>query len=240
MAELLTERIVFPGGRTALCVRAPEETDAQSLIAALDLSEPRALLILNGGTAELDAHVAASLEELFSAAARTVIEQGFTVITGATDAGIFRLFGDALEKAGTLSAPCIGVTSAGQVKPSDLEPHHTHFVLVEVEEWSESVPLMYRLAAELSRRCPSLVLFASGGEITIDEMRQNVEQGREMIVIAGSGRSSDALTAALRGEPSAVEPFKSIAREARVTVFDLAEPPAALSNLIRSRLAKRV
>jgi hypothetical protein len=240
MPELFAERILFPGGHEALSVRAPEETDARSLITALELSEPRALLILNGGTAELDDAVAASLERLFRATAQVVIENSITVITGATDAGIFKLFGRALEEAGRLTAPCIGVTSAGQVQTSDLEPHHTHFVLVEVAEWSQSTPLMYRLAKELARRSPSLALFASGGQVTIDEMLQNVEQEREMIVIAGSQGSSDAVAAATRGEPSAGEPFESIARDGRLTIFGLEEPPAALSNLIHSRLVLRV
>jgi hypothetical protein len=61
-----------------------------------------------------------------------------------------------------------------------------------------------------------------------------------MIVIGGSLGSSDAVAAALHKEPSASEPFRSIARDGRLTIFNLEEPPAALSNLIRSRLVLRV
>jgi hypothetical protein len=233
---LQAERIVFPNGNAALCVNAPEDADAQSIIAALELPTPRALLIINGGTAKLDEHVSQSLSGLFEAVARNIIEHRITVITGATDAGIFTLFGRALEKAGRLSAPCIGVTAGGQVSAKDLEPHHSHFVLVEVKEWSEATPVMYRIAAALASECPSLALFASGGEITLDEMHENIAQHREMILIAGSSGYSDAVAAARAGEPPEEEALIDIARYERLKIFDMAQPPAALANLIYSRL----
>lgn len=230
------ERIDFPNGNQALCVKAPEEADAQSVIAALELPTPRALLIINGGTAKLDEQVSQSLSKFFAAVARTVIDDRITVITGATNAGIFTLFGRALEKAGRLSAPCIGVTAAGQVSAKDLEPHHSHFVLVDVEEWSEATPFMYRLIAALASACPSLALFASGGEITLDEMRENIAQQREMILLAGSSGNSDAVAAARAGEPVEEEALRHIARYERLKVFELGQPPTALANFIRSRL----
>lgn len=236
MSELRAEHIVFPNGNKALCLRAPEDAAAQSIITALELPAPRSLLILNGGTAALDARVSEYLYELFEAVARVVIENRITVVTGATDAGIFAVFGRALEKAGRLNAPCIGVTSGGQAGLSDLETHHTHFVLVEVEEWSEATPLMYRVIAALARDCPSLALFASGGAITLDEMQANVEQNREMILIAGSLGNSDAVVAAYLGEPTAEEAIKRIATHGRLKTFAIEQPPVSLSNLIRRRL----
>jgi hypothetical protein len=237
MSDLRAERIVFPNGNPALCLRAPEDAEAGSIIAALELPAPRPLLILNGGTAALDTRISEYLSNLFTAAAQTVIENSITVITGATNAGIFALFGQALEKAGRLSAPCIGVTSGGQAGLADLEPHHSHFVLVEVADWSGATPLMYRLAPALAGVCPSLALFAAGGTITLDEMQENVAQRREMILIKGSLGYSDAVAAAHLGEHMPEELIRRLAQQARLTVFDIEQPPDALSNLIRSRLS---
>jgi hypothetical protein len=236
MSELRAERIVFPNNNSALYVRAPEDADAQSIIAALEIPAPRALLILNGGTAALDARISEYLQELFTAVARTVIENGITVVTGATNAGIFAVFGRALEKAGRLNAPCIGVTSGGQAGLADLEPHHSYFVLVETEDWSGATPLMYSMIAALAGDCPSLAIFASGGEITLDEMQANVEQNREMVLIAGSLGYSDTVVAAYLGEPTTEEAVKRIATRGRLKTFTIEQPPAVLSNLIHSRL----
>ncbi len=238
MPDLRVEQIVFPNGTEALCVNAPEDADAQSIIAALGLPEPRALLIINGGTAKLDEHVAQSLSELFEAVARAVIEHSITVMTGATNAGIFALFGRALHRAGRLKAPCIGVSAGMRLSLQALEPHHSHFVLIETETWSKATPFMYELADALARGCPSLALFAGGGTTTLTEMRENVRQQREMILLAGSQGVTDALVSARRGAPVADEEVKSISREGRMTIFELENSPVALTKLMTNRLLR--
>ncbi|HEY0544371.1 MAG TPA: hypothetical protein VGC91_03160 [Pyrinomonadaceae bacterium] len=238
MPELQVEQIVFPNGNEALCVRAPEAADAQSIIAVLELPKPRALLIINGGTAKLDARVSQNLSKLFEAVAQTVIENSITVMTGATDAGIFALFGRALQRAGRLKAPCIGVSAGMRLGLEALEPHHSHFVLIETETWSKATPFMYEMAATLARDCPSLALFAGGGPTTLSEMRENVRQHREMILLAGSQGVTDALVAARRVAPVADEEVKSISREGRLTIFDLEDSPAALTKLMTNRLLR--
>ena len=86
MTELRVEQIVFPNDNQALLLKAPAETEAAAVIRALELQKPRALLIINGGTAKLEEHVSQHLSELFEPLARTVIQDRITVITGATDA----------------------------------------------------------------------------------------------------------------------------------------------------------
>ncbi len=210
---------------------------ARHVIEALELPAPRALLILNGATAELDQKVSQHLDELFTAVARVVIDEQITVLTGATNAGIFALFGRALEKAGKLSAPCLGVTAGGCVRESvELEQHHSHFALVETDEWEKATPLMYKLAAALAKDCQSLAVFAGGGLVTRTEMLKNVKQNREMILIAGSQGSTDAVVTAYLGEPTTEEDILRILHHGRLTLFGIEPPPEALANLISSRL----
>jgi hypothetical protein len=232
---LEVEHIVFPNGNLAHLVRVPEKASAGDVIAALELPTPRALLILNGATSELEPNVRERLDGLFTALARTVVQGQVTVITGGTAAGVFAVFGRALQKVGRLSAPCIGISAGGRTELATSEPHHSHFVLVEVNDWGRETPMMYSLAATLGSDCPSLAIFAGGGPITLAEMQANVEQHREMVLIAGSKGSSDAVVAAYLGAPTTADIMRII-RRGRVTVFPIDQPPEALSRLLSSRL----
>lgn len=230
------QTVEFPNGNVARLVRVPASVDIQQVITALNLPAPRALLILNGGTAELEAGVCDRLEQLLAALAGVVIQEGITLVTGGTDAGIFSLLGAALAKSGPLKAPCIGVSVAGRTELERLEPHHSHFVLVEGETWGAETPVMYNLVAALSHTCPSLAVFAGGGKITITEMQYNVLQKRELVLIAGSKRSTDMAIAAHAGDEVANESIRQVASAGRITVFGVHQPATDLAALVRSRL----
>lgn len=212
----------------------------RQIVDALALPTPHGLVILNGGTARLEPERERRLAQtLQEGLARVVAEERLTVITGGTDAGIFSLFGAGLGRWGR-AAPCIGVSVAALVtwsgKPTGeapLEPHHSHFVLVEGEHWGDETATMYALAAELGRRCSSVAIFAGGGEITIHEMQMSVVLGWPLVLLAGSGRATDQVLAARSGlsvdDPRLVE----IARQGAIFPFDLNEPPAVLHALLR-------
>jgi hypothetical protein len=241
-------------------LQVPVDIDARQVIADLALPAPRAVLILNGGAAELTPELQERLAGLFAELAGLIVEEKITVITGGTEAGVFGLFGQALSAWSGPTAPCLGVAITGQSAPKILEPHHTHFVLVEGNNWSDETPVMYRLATVLAEQCLSLAMFAGGGAIVIDEMLQNVAQARQMILLAGSGRSTDAVINMIPEPPPAgsqrltrlsqlnrfISPklgisdrearLRQIRREGRITVFDIAGEPTAFAALVRSRL----
>ena len=58
---------------------------------------------------------------------------------------------------------------------------------------------MYWLFAALANDRPSVTIVANGGSITLSEVAANVEAGRRMILIEGSGRAADALVSLLKG-----------------------------------------
>jgi hypothetical protein len=239
MAQLQLETTNFPNGGQARIIHVPLHTSALQIIAALELPVPRALLILNGGTATLPPDLERRLRStIMDGLARAIVEARITVITGGTDAGIFSLLGQGLA-ALDRSAPCIGVTvdepvtwpakTSGKVA---LEPHHSHFVLVNGSDWGTETATMYELAAALSRDCPSLAVFASGGEITIHEMQANVRQGRPMVMLGSSGRSTDAVLAARAGQTTDDPRLPDIARSGNIIPFNIEQEPAALYELI--------
>lgn len=245
MLDLTPQVIRFANGRAAPMLHVPQGTPPLAMMDALALARPRAMLIVNGGTGKIDADVTARLAELLQeGVARLVVDDHVTVMTGGTDAGIFALLGQGMAKR-TPSAPCIGVAvynlatwpgrDAGE---APLEPHHSHFILVEGQDWGDETTTMYALAEELARGRPSAALFANGGEITIHEMLANVRQARPMILLAGSGRTTDAVLAVRGGGPTDDPRLVEIARYDGILVFDIHQTPDALRALIRSVLVR--
>ena len=245
--------IIFPGGRRALAVAAPADVTGAVAAAALQLELPRALIVLGGSTTELPRGVTNALRgSLGEGLARLAADERITVITGGTDAGIFALFGRALGDERT--TPCVGVAPAGAVtwpgrgedesagperhELVQLEPHHTHFLLIEGTEWGTETEALIELAATLAAECPSVAILAGGGEGARQEVLEQVRRGREVLVLAGTGRFADELArAATDGNADAVEPLTAeAAASGFVTVLDSAEPPASLGEHVRERL----
>jgi hypothetical protein len=248
-ARFLSQTVVRSTGRRASIVVVPPAADGGDIKTALELPDLRGLVVLNGGTDDLSPAVRERLSRMLrDGLARVVIEEGLTAVTGGTDAGIFQLFGNALgERA---KGPCIGVAPAGLVEAevqqttagSDaprvpLEPHHTHFVLVEADQWGGETDVMLSLVKALAADAPSLTVLASGGDVAKREILAHVRSGREIVVIAGSGRLADEIVEAVVRPGAARDPEVTEIASGRVTVVDAEAPPSVLAALVRNRLA---
>src|SRR4051812_30128479 len=109
MTTLAADEIQFPTGNTARLLRVSSETPIERIIAALELPPARAVLMLNGGTAELGPDMKAQLDRILQEGIALVAsEEQITIITGGTDAGIFAMLGQGIARWGR-TAPCIGV-----------------------------------------------------------------------------------------------------------------------------------
>jgi len=117
-----------------------------------------------------------------------------------------------------------------------LEPNHSHFVLTAGRQWGDETATMYALAAALARDCPSLAVFAGGGEIALREMQANVAQGRAMLLLAGSGRTTDAVLAAAAGRPAGNADLDAVARYPGIVPASIADDPAQLRATVRRLL----
>jgi len=179
---------------------------------------------------------------------RVATEEGITVIDGGTQAGVMQMMGEGRAAVGG-SAPLIGVCPAALVSwpggPAGedrvpLEPHHTHFVLTEGDHWGAETETMFALAAELSVNVPSVAILANGGPVSEDELIHNVRQGREVIIIEGSGRLADVVSAAVAGNADLADNrITGVVRDGRITLFDVTDKPDALAMLICQRLFGR-
>jgi hypothetical protein len=231
-------------GNRAPAVCVSRLAPPQKILGALNLPQPSALLILNGGIVKMETRLQTQLDRLLQdGLARAAAEGGVTLLTGGTDAGIFAMLGQGLARWGR-TAPCIGVAVAGLVRWANhsqgewpLQPDHSHFVLVEGEQWGDETATMYALAEKLSLGCPSLAVFAGGGRVTMAEMEANVRQKRKMILLSGSGRTTDAVLA-WKKKSDDDDRLAHIAEKGSIVPFSIEQEPQALRELVHCLLFK--
>jgi hypothetical protein len=239
--------ITFDNGNHAVVVTAGRDTDAQTILKTLDIAQPHALIMVFGGAKGLDDSGKARLAELFTdAIAPAAAELGALVIDGGTQSGVMAMMGEALARDGR-GSQLLGIAPSGKVTypggPSDanigdgvpLEPNHSHFVLVESAEWGGETGKMLDLARAFN--APIVAILVNGGAIAADEALQSVRNGWQLLVIEGSGRFADELSAAVRdGQVAKSVEVSEIVRSGRVALFHVDNPAEELRDELRRLL----
>jgi hypothetical protein len=241
------KEISFENGNHAVVVTVPCDTDPQIILKALDLAPPNALVIVLGGAKGLDDSRKIRLAELFSdAIAPAAVELAALIIDGGTQSGVMAMVGEAVARCGR-RYQLLGIAPAGKVTypggpakgsiadGAPLEPNHSHFVLVESNEWGGETEKMLELASSFN--APIVAILVNGGAIAADETLQSVRNGWPLVVIQGSGRFADELSAAARdGQSAKSTEVREIARSGRVAVFHVDDAAEKLRDKLRQML----
>jgi hypothetical protein len=236
--------ITFENGNRAVVITAPRDTDARTILKALDFAQPRALIMVFGGAKGLDDSRKARLAELFiDAIGPAAAELGALVIDGGTESGVMAMMGEAVAQDGRRSQ-LLGIAPKGKITHPEiagaspvsdgapLEPNHSHFVLVESAEWGGETGKMLELARAFN--APTVAILVNGGAIAADEALQSVRNGWQLLVVEGSGRFADEVSAAVRdGQPAKSAEVSEIARSGRVTLFHVDDPASTLKIQLR-------
>ena len=202
-----------------------------ALIESLGISPPKKLILLIGGADKLDEKLTSRLTQLFSRGiARAAADAEALIIDGGTQAGVMQIMGQSIADRGRKSS-LLGVAPAGKVTypggPSvasndsaPLDPNHSHFVLVDGNEWGSETETLFELAAAF--KVPVLAILVNGGAIAKDELLQSVRRSWPVIVIEGSGRLADEV-AALKEQPSQIEDpvLAEIVEEGDLRIFPI-------------------
>lgn len=201
----------FADGGTAIAVRVATTAELPIALTALGLVPRKPTVVVIGGAGGLAESDLQRLRSLFTGAIVPVVEDhGGVGVDGGTLSGVMRLFGEARADAGA-DFPLLGVAAEGTVvfqqgsesgEQAPLEPRHSHFLLVPGQQWGAESPWIAEVATVLAADAPSITLLINGGQIALDDVERSLDAGREVIVIAGSGRSADALAAAVAGNPA--------------------------------------
>lgn len=205
-------QITFENQVTAQAISLSQLSELFNALEALGL-KPSPTLVIVGGANGLSAEKLVELRSLFEQVLCPFIDSfNLTVIDGGTDAGVMQLIGQARQATGC-QFPLVGVVvqqkamlPSGSRLTDDvaaLEPHHTHFILVPGCEWGDESVWIAESATVLSREKLSMTLLINGGAIALhQDVPNSLIHQRPVLIIAGSGRSSDRLANALNGKTS--------------------------------------
>src|SRR6058998_3696749 len=200
--------ITFENGNRAVAVTAPRDASANAILDALGIAPPRAVILLFGGASGLDNSRKAHLATLFADGVTPVAaELGALIIDGGTQSGVMAIMGEAVAQSHT-TVQLLGIAPEGKItnpeiagaskipEGASLEPNHSHFVLVKSNDWGGETTTMLKLARGFN--APIVAILVNGGKIAADEALQTARNGWPLLVIEGSGRFADELSAALR------------------------------------------
>ncbi len=250
------QEIVFPNGNHASMVVVPADADAAFVLQALNLPKPQALIVMVGGAAgfdQLQEEAKARLLQLFSrGVARAAASVGAVVIDGGTQVGTMALMGQGVADRGRQS-PLIGVAPLSKVTfpggPADgsieggarLDENHSHFVLVQAENWGDESPMIAALAQALGKQVPVVTLVVNGGSIGKTDVLLSVRAKLPIIVVQGSGRLADEIATLWKTKQSAPEkkiPFipdpvmAEIIADGNISLFSVEDTPEELEHTI--------
>jgi hypothetical protein len=227
-------------------VRVTGGADLGEALASIGLDRSRPTVVVVGGADAMTEHDLNRLRPLFvDALARVAQSVGAYVVDGGTDSGVMRLMGTARSEVGA-TFPLIGVIAEGTVclpgddaapDAADPEPNHSHFVIVPGSEWGDESPWLAKVATALADGAPSVTVVVNGGDVALDDVEHSVAAGRPTVVVAGSGRTADALAKAMGGEAVA-ERARTLAASELLRVVDSADShalAAAVSSLVTTK-----
>ena len=201
--------VVADGVAMTETVRVARSADLRHALASIGLDAARPTIVVVGGASALTDHDLDRLRPLFVEALAPVAEKvGAYVVDGGTDSGVMRLMGTARAEVGA-TFPLIGVIAEKTVVlpgvesnagAASLEPNHSHFVIVPGSRWGDESPWLSKVATALVNGASSATVVVNGGDVALDDVEHSVSAGRQTVVVAGTGRTADALAKALRGE----------------------------------------
>ena len=204
------ELILFQNRNEALAVFPSAGAKAEDILAALHIQAYKSVILVLGGAAGLDEALAPRLTQLFSRGiARAAADSTALIIDGGTQSGVMAMMGAAFAGRGT-RVPLIGVAPAGLVTypgraesaDAQLEPNHSHFVLIEGDSWGDETATMFDMVRALTSRAPGVGLVVGGGPVSRGEVLCAVRQKLPLIVVEGTGALADEIAAAWKQKPA--------------------------------------
>lgn len=227
----------------------PPDLGGDELLARLDLQPGAAVVGVTGSTAAGTEDDPLMADAIAAGLGPAILDCGWHVVTGGTDAGVFSLLGRAAAAAGALPAPWIGVVpldlatwpgrppAPAGAERAPLEPHHSHVVLVEGGTWGDETPTQVELVSGLARGGAGLVVVAGGGAVARSEVVGHARAGTSLLVLAGTGRLADQLAAVMAGGPTGDGELALVAASGRVTVCDVRAGARAVAAAVTAAMA---
>lgn len=148
-----TDTITFENNHTARAVFPTTVDSDGNIVDALDLVDHKAVLLIIGGADNLTDSLKPTLTQLFSRGiARAAMGVNAVILDGGTKAGVMEMMGQGVADRG-FKSQLIGVAPRGLVNypgskgagETQLDPNHTHFVLVDGDAWGDETGSLFDL-----------------------------------------------------------------------------------------------
>src|SRR6266496_628910 len=198
------EKIAFGKSNIAFCALPNDIEELEQTIHQMGLAD-RPVIVLIGGHI-LPEHVKITYQAI-EIIAKVADVLDAALICGGTDVGVMSAIGKARGRNG-YQFPLVGIAPEGIVtwpegprnnpmvlpgsEREQLEPHHSHFILVPGNEFGDETKWIVRAATMIAaEKNKSVTVLANGGKISEQDVEEGLKADRPLIVLAGTGRLAD-------------------------------------------------
>lgn len=248
-----TFTIQFTDTVFAPAINIPPQGNVQAIIAQFGLSTPRPVLFLSGGAslmAQEDIDRTRLLIE--DGIARFAEENSVVVLDGGTEAGIMQMLGEARQKY-SYKFPLIGIAPRLKISyPSfdnpdseaKLQSGHSHFVLVESDDWGAESQTIVDLTRGIAKDQPMMGILINGGQIAEQDIylatskKSASHRTIPILVLEGSGRKADELSTAFKSGHAATKIIKAIIDGGDIRITGLNEGAEAMRKHLNAHFNK--
>lgn len=240
--------IHFPNGHSARALLAPKEASANELIRQLGNISTAPVIFITGGAGQMSAEDRQRTQEIIESIIRYADKHHIIIVDGGTESGIMEMIGETRRKH-KFQLKLIGVAPHGKVDyPGYVNPHseatlednHTHFVLVEGDNWGDESALLTELARAICGygACKALGILINGGAIAQQDVllaTTHTSHPIPMLVLEGSGRFADELATAFKTGETSKDILRAIIDGGDIELISTIEGPEGM----QAKLAQR-
>ena len=201
---LQIEKIIFGKNNHALCALPNDIEELEQAVTQMGLVD-RSVIVLIGG--HIFPELANVTNQAIDVIAKTADVLDASLICGGTDFGVMSAIGKARGWNG-FQFPLIGIAPEGSVtwpegprsgtpvptggEREQLEPHHSHFILVPGSQFGDETKWISRAATMIARgRHKSLTVLVNGGKVSQLDVDESLAADRPLLVLSGTGRLAD-------------------------------------------------
>jgi len=240
--------IQFSESQFSPAVQFDPREDVQHIIDTFGLIVPRPLIYIIGGAGDMSHEDVQRTRAIIEAGvAAFAHEHNITVIDGGTESGVMQMSGEARRKH-NYKYPLIGVSPMhkvsypGWVSPERdamLDAGHSHFVLVDTEDFGGESQTLVDLARRIRGDRPALGILINGGRIAEKEVylaTAKDEPRIPILILDGSGRAANDIGAALKTGRTSKEIIRAIVKGGDIRMISITDGPQAMYDKLSTYL----
>lgn len=244
--------VTFTDGHRAQAMRVMPDADPHNIVEQLGLQSPNATLFVSGGAGLMSEEDVQRTTDIITEGVVEFAERyQVTVVDGGTESGVMKMIGDARHSRG-YTFPLVGVAPHGLVSyqgfdnPNEqamLEDGHSHFVLVDGDEWGDESQMIVDLTRAIAKTAPKLGMLINGGKIAEHDVylataKADAHERIPMLILEGSGRAADNISSAFRTGETQSAIIRAIVTGGDIRLVSIHEGAQAIFKQLEQHLVQ--